>query len=143
MHKRRKAMAEINVVPYIDVMLVLLVIFMTTTPLLTQGVKVDLPNAHAKTVPTKEIEPIIVTVNKQGQYFLNIAPNPRSALNASTLSQHVAHALERAKSHHQKRLVLIKGDRSANYETVVRAMALLQKAGAPSVGLLTSDVKTG
>ena len=69
-------MSEINVVPYIDVMLVLLVILMTTAPLLTQGVDVDLPQAQAESIPPSDQVPLIVSVNAQGQYFLNVAPEP-------------------------------------------------------------------
>ena len=68
---KRSAMVEINVVPYIDVMLVLLIIFMITAPMLTQGVKVDLPNAAAKKIPPTENKPLIVTVNQTGDYFIN------------------------------------------------------------------------
>ena len=82
---RKKRMSEINVVPYIDVMLVLLVIFMITAPLLTQGVKVELPQADAKPLDKSEQEPLIVSVNQQGNYFLNVGDNKDKPLDADTL----------------------------------------------------------
>ena len=71
-HSKRKPMAEINVVPYIDVMLVLLIIFMITAPLIQQGVDIDLPQANAETLPDEADDPLVVTVDAQGQYFLDI-----------------------------------------------------------------------
>ena len=140
MHKRRnrkKPMAEINVVPYIDVMLVLLMIFMITAPLLTQGVHVSLPQASAKTLTPDNQLPIIVTVDKKGEYFLNIAKKPRKALNAEQLNDAVGIALGRAKQKNQKRDVYVRGDKAVDYGTVVKAMVLLQQAGAKDVGLIT------
>jgi len=137
--QRRPQLAEMNVVPYIDVMLVLLIIFMITAPLLTQGVKVKLPQAAAKTLPARETTPIIVTVNQQGQYFLNIAARPASALSGSRLSAQIASALK----HNPKRKVYVRGDRAVNYGKVVTAMVLLQKAGAGTVGLVTQDPQAG
>lgn len=132
---KRKISADINVVPYIDVMLVLLVIFMITTPMLTQGVKVDLPKASAKKIPPKSEKPMIITVNSQGQYFLNIAPEPKLPLSSQSLLLQVKSELIKD----QSRQVFVRGDKNANYGEVVKAMVLLQKAGAPSVGLMTDD----
>lgn len=126
--RRKKLMSEINVVPYIDVMLVLLVIFMITAPLLSQGVKVDLPKAAAQPVDSQDRETLVVTVDREGRYFLDdrrIAPDE--------LRRKVA-AILRARP---QTPVLIRGDRQSNYGEVVKAMTLLQSAGAPSVGLLT------
>ena len=129
----RKPMSEINVVPYIDVMLVLLVIFMITAPLLTQGVKVDLPQAAAEPIDRKQKEPLIVTVDAEGAYYLNIGDDTKKSIDHDTLVQRVAAVLR-----HQPEIpVLVRGDKNVNYGKVVTAMALLQKAGAPSVGLLT------
>ncbi|MDF1794914.1 MAG: protein TolR [Coxiellaceae bacterium] len=134
---RKKPMAEINVVPYIDVMLVLLMIFMITAPLLTQGVHVNLPQASAKTLTPDDQLPIIVTVDKKGEYFLNIAKNPSNALTAAQLNDAVGIALGRAKQKNQKRDVYVRGDKAVDYGKVVNAMVLLQQAGAKDVGLIT------
>jgi len=138
---RRRPMAEINVVPYIDVMLVLLVIFMITTPLLSQGVKVNLPKAHATALTAQQREPIIVSVNRQGQYFLNIADQPAQPIDTQALATRVAAELQLAKQAGQKRLVLVKGDRNVDYGHVMQAMVLLQHAGAAEVGLITQPPK--
>ena len=130
--RRKKLMSEINVVPYIDVMLVLLVIFMITAPLLSQGVKVDLPKATAHPVDTQDRETLIVTVNREGQYFLD----DRRML-PDDLGKKVA-AILRARP---QTPVLIRGDRRTDYGEVVKAMTLLQSAGAPSVGLLTEPTR--
>lgn len=138
MIKRRpskKLVAEINVVPYIDVMLVLLVIFIVTAPLLQQGVAVDLPQASAKTLPPSEKEPIIVSVDREGYYYLNIADNPNGALDNENLSVRVMAELKRT----PQRKILVKADNQVNYGKVIGAMALLQQAGADSIGLVTQD----
>ena len=132
-HIRKQPMSEINVVPYIDVMLVLLVIFMITAPLLAQGVKVDLPQAASEPIEPKQKEPLIVTVNAQGVYFLNVGDNPMNGIDNETLVKRVATVLRRQ----PETPVLVRGDKNVNYGKVVTAMTLLQKAGAPSVGLLT------
>lgn len=131
---RRRTMSEINVVPYIDVMLVLLVIFVITAPLLTQGVKVELPKAASEPMDTKDnTEPLIVTVDKGGNYYLNIGADPKLAIDHQTLVNKVAAVLRFKKD----TPVLVRGDRDVDYGSVVIAMSLLQKAGAPSVGLIT------
>ena len=126
--RRKKLMSEINVVPYIDVMLVLLVIFMITAPLLSQGVKVDLPKAAAQPVDSQDRETLVVTVDREGRYFLD-----DRRITSEDLTRKVA-AILKARP---QTPVLIRGDRQSNYGEVVRAMTLLQSAGAPSVGLLT------
>ena len=131
--RRKKLMGEINVVPYIDVMLVLLVIFMITAPLLSQGVKVDLPKATAHPVDTQDRETLIVTVNREGQYFLD-----DKRMSPDDLGKKVA-AILRVRP---QTPVLIRGDRRTDYGEVVKAMTLLQSAGAPSVGLLTEPTRT-
>ena len=139
---KRKPMAEINVVPYIDVMLVLLVIFMITAPLLTQGVNVNLPKASAKALPPKAQMPMIISVNRSGQYYLNVAKNPGKSLSAQQLMSTVNDKLTAARQNNQKLDVYVKGDKDVAYGTVVQAMVLLQKAGADNVGLITDDIKT-
>jgi biopolymer transport protein TolR len=131
--------AEINVVPYIDVMLVLLVIFMITAPMLTQGVTVDLPKAASESLAASDREPIIVSVNEQGDFFLNIDTNPGSPINPQALRVRVAAELELARETKQALNVLVKGDKGVAYGRVVAAMALLKQAGAEQVGLLTDS----
>lgn len=134
--QRHRPLSEINVVPYIDVMLVLLVIFMITAPLLTQGVKVELPKEQAQTIQAPPKPPLIVSVNQTGQYFVNLNKQPNRALNAEQLKKVVGLALNRK---NEKRRVYVKGDRRVNYGTMVHAMVLLQQAGAESVGLVTDN----
>ncbi len=126
--RHRKLMSEINVVPYIDVMLVLLVIFMITTPLLSQGVKIELPEAKAKPVDIKQSENLVVTVNKNGDYFLD-----DRAIKPEALQKTVRAIL----AQRPQTPVMIRGDRNVAYGAVVRAMVLLQQSGAGSVGLIT------
>jgi len=130
---RKKPMSEINVVPYIDVMLVMLVIFMITAPLLTQGVKVDLPKASAETLAPDQQEPLIVSVDAGGNLYLNIGDEPNTPVDEETLVQRVSAVLRRR----QDRTVLVRGDRSVDYGSVIVAMELLQQAGVPHVGLVT------
>lgn len=134
----RKPMAEINVVPFIDVMLVLLVIFMITAPLLTQGVKVNLPQTSASAVPEQHKEPIIVTVDAKGNYYLNLAEKPNQAIPPQTLANLVKGQMSAPET--ASRPVLVRGDKDTNYGKVVEAMVLLQQAGAKSVGLITQPV---
>ena len=134
---RRLQMADINVVPYIDVMLVLLVIFMITTPLLSQGVNVDLPQASSKPLPPKQEEPLIVSVDEKGAYYLNISPTPDNPVDTTALTAQVATALQASQEKNETRQVLVKGDQRVDYGKIMQAMVLLQQAGAPSVGLIT------
>ncbi|MDT8371374.1 MAG: protein TolR [Gammaproteobacteria bacterium] len=134
---RRKPMAEINVVPYIDVMLVLLIIFMITAPLLTQGVKVDLPQAAANPVEPSEnnSEPLVASVDADGLYYLSIGDNQDQPIDATILMTKVAAVLRRS----PKTPIMVKGDTAASYGQVVTLMSYLQQAGAPSVGLITQS----
>ncbi len=136
---QRRPMAEINVVPFIDVMLVLLVIFMVTTPLLTQGVKVELPKTEAKAIPPQQKEPLILTVDASGNYYLNIAEKPSQPVTPQTLHYLVSTQLSPTKDVGEQRPVLVRGDKDANYGKIVEAMVLLQQAGAKSVGLITDQ----
>ena len=133
---RRRPMSDINVVPFIDVMLVLLVIFMITAPLLTQGVKVELPKTEAKAITEQQKEPLIVTVDATGNFYFNLADKPSQPIPAATLSHLVTSQLS-GQQNGEQRPVLVRGDKNANYGKVVEAMVLLQKAGAKSVGLIT------
>lgn len=130
---RKRPMADINVVPYIDVMLVLLVIFMITAPLLTQGVKVELPKADAEVVESTNEEPLIVTVDAAGNYHLNIGDDSRKGIGADAFKKRVSIVLRRK----PKIQVLVRGDKDANYGKVISAMTLLKQAGVESVGLVT------
>jgi biopolymer transport protein TolR len=125
-------MAEINVVPYIDVMLVMLVIFMVTAPLLAQGIKVELPKANAKPVET-EVKRITLTMDASGQMFLDIGDEPTMPLKADQVVEMVAAVLK----NRPETQVYVRADRSLRYDDVVRAMTLLSSAGAPRVGLVT------
>jgi biopolymer transport protein TolR len=130
---RRKPMSEINVVPYIDVMLVLLVIFMITAPLLTQGVAVDLPQAEAKAMTGESDEPLVVTVTVEGDYYLNVGKKVDDPIDHQLLVTKVAAVLR----HRPKTPIYVRGDTKVEYGKIITAMALLQKAGAPSVGMIT------
>lgn len=130
--RHRKVMAEINVVPYIDVMLVLLVIFMVTTPLITQGVKIDLPQADANPVESDNNQtPLVVSVDKNGSFYLQESRDPMAA---DDLFVRMAAAYRL----NPQQAVYVRGDSDTQYGLVVELMALIQKAGFPSVGLLTS-----
>ncbi|MEK6750414.1 MAG: protein TolR [Pseudomonadota bacterium] len=133
--KHRRAMAQINVVPYIDVMLVLLVIFVITAPLMTQGVMVELPKADSEVIETEVQEPLIVTVDVNGNYFLNVGENAEKPIDHQSLVNRVAAVLRVQ----PKTTVLVRGDKQVQYGKVVLAMSLLQRAGAPNVGLITEQ----
>jgi biopolymer transport protein TolR len=134
-------MADINVVPFIDVMLVLLVIFMITAPLLTQGVKVNLPKTAATALTEQQKEPLIVTVDLGGNFYLNLSDKPNQPITARTLSSLVTSQLA-AQQTGTQRPVLVRGDKNVNYGKVIEAMVLLQQAGAKSVGLITEPSST-
>lgn len=121
-------MAEINVVPYIDVMLVLLVIFMVTAPLLNEGVKVDLVQADASQIDSRQHEPVVLTVDKDGNYFID-----KEAKEPEAIRAYAAAVLRR----NPKVEFMVRGDKAVAYEAVVNAMVLLQQGGVPSVGLIT------
>src|SRR3989338_10745309 len=123
---RRRPIAEMNLVPYIDVMLVLLVIFMITAPLLTQGVHVQLPTASAKALPPQKNKPIIVSINQQGALFLNTSPTPDQPITPQNLMSDVSTQLTNAQTEHKQQDVFVKGDRDASYGEVMKAMVLLQ-----------------
>jgi len=133
--KRRKPIASINVVPYIDVMLVLLIIFMVTAPLLTQGVKVDLPQASAEAMPPESKPPIVATVTAEGNYFLNVGDGNNEEMSLDELRLEVEARIRTVPD----TPVVVKGDRGVAYEQVVILMVALQGAGVPSVGLMTEQ----
>ncbi len=131
--RKKRLMSEINVVPYIDVMLVLLIIFMVTAPLLSTGVQVDLPDTTAEVMPTVDEEPFVVTVDVQGNLYVN--DNRESVVNADEVTRLARTVLTR----NPDLPFLVRGDALAHYAYVVEAMVLLQKAGVESVGLVTEQ----
>ena len=136
--QKRKPIAEINVVPYIDVMLVLLIIFMVTAPLLKQGVDVDLPNAPANPLDVDSPEPIVISIDKKGGMYLNIAPEAEALIDADALVKQVKAALVKD----PKRPVMVRGDANGPYQNVVSTLVLLQQADVGSVGLVTDPEET-
>lgn len=135
---RRKFIAEINVVPYIDVMLVLLIIFMITAPLLKQGVDVDLPIAPANPLNVNSPEPIVISIDKNGSLYLSINRTPDSSISGDELVDQVQSALAKQ----PERPVMVRGDANGPYQNVVRTLVLLQKANVESVGLVTEPEDT-
>ncbi|MDE2306630.1 MAG: protein TolR [Gammaproteobacteria bacterium] len=138
--RRRKMMGEINVVPYIDVMLVLLIIFMITAPLMKQGVKVNLPAAGAKPLDPQFLarhEPLILTVDAGGRMYVNIGRGADRPLDEQTVQARTAAVLRRD----PETPVLVQADRTVPYGRVMRAMVLLQAAGASKVGFLTDPLR--
>ena len=129
---KKKPLAEINVVPYIDVMLVLLIIFMVTAPLLMQGVQVDLPQAPSEPVQDDETEPLIVSIKKDGSYYLNLGEEDRQKP-----LEEITDTVSKVLRQKPETPVLVWGDQAVPYGQVVQLMTELQSAGAPSVGLVT------
>ncbi|HIC40638.1 Tol biopolymer transport system, TolR protein [hydrothermal vent metagenome] len=133
--------AQINIVPYIDVMLVLLVIFMMTTPIIEQGIEVDLPSAEAKMVDFTEQQPTIITINRVGEYFINSMDDE-----SAEVSQGDRLPLGRVAARVQARLqafptmkVFVRGDREVAYGSVIALMSFLQKHGVDKVGIVTES----
>ncbi len=135
--KRRRPVSEINVVPYIDVMLVLLIIFMVTAPLISQGVKVDLPKPSANPIEQEDTPPIIASVDVKGRYFLNVGEDQESPISKEELGAIVKAQLTKEPN----TPVVVKGDGQVAYNEVIQLMVLLQQAGVPSVGLMTDPVE--
>ncbi len=131
--ERRKPMAEINVVPYIDVMLVLLVIFMVTAPLITQGVKVDLPRADADPQPGEGMPPVVIHIDRFGDTYLDQGDNKLLPVDQQLLFERLVGVFDEAPA----TPIMVRADASIDYGLVVDAMVAAQAAGAPSVGLVT------
>lgn len=138
--RKRKPVAEMNVVPYIDVMLVLLVIFMVTAPMLNQGVNVDLPQVSSDVLPADTNQQVLtLSVLADGTYYWNLGESvdtenqTDSAISLAQMSDGVSKIL----TARPDTVVYIRGDQEANYGLVVTAMATLQQAGVPNVGLIT------
>lgn len=130
---KRKLMAEINVVPYIDVMLVLLVIFMITAPLMTQGIKVDLPDAQSGPMDIKSEEQLlVVTIKADGSYFMNVGES-EEAVALEKIGERTGKIIQA----NPEIRVLVEGDKNIPYGVVIRLMDILEHAGADSIGLIT------
>ncbi len=134
--KRRKLKAEINVVPYIDVMLVLLIIFMVTAPLLNLGVDIQLPQSAAKSIQNDK-EPAVISVDETGNYFLTLGATKREPIDADTLVKKISAFVRE----NPQMPVLVAGDQRADYGKIYQAMVLLQTAGVPKVGLMSQPVQ--
>ncbi|WP_333797503.1 protein TolR [Rheinheimera sp.] len=138
--KKRRMVAEINVVPYIDVMLVLLIIFMVTTPIITQGVKVELPKSKAE--PIEQMKdgktPIVATVDEAGLYYYEKDGVNKGPMNAEQLQAEVMDTL----TIEPGTQVILKADGRVDYNAVIHLLNLMKQAGAPSVGLMTEDVES-
>jgi biopolymer transport protein TolR len=135
--QKRKPMSDINVVPYIDVMLVLLIIFMVTAPMLTQGIKVDLPKVEASDIEIQaNQEPLIVSVDSNGAYFMEMSSLSGKAMELPDLVE----ATTKLLSGNQALSILIRGDKNVPYGKVVELMSQLQQAGAQGVGLITEEI---
>lgn len=130
---KKKPMGEINVVPFIDVMLVLLVIFMITTPMMTQGVQVDLPQVSSEPIENQEeVDPIIISVDTEGSYYVTLGEDT-TAVSLDEMSERVIAILQRLPD----TPVMVRGDRSVEYGQIVVLMSTLQRAGVANVGLLS------
>lgn len=126
-------MSEINVVPYIDVMLVLLIIFMITAPLLSQGVKVDLPQVPSEPLPPQDNEPVIISIDEAGQLYINYGENQDDPVSPQLLANRIAAVLK----YRPAVPVYVKGDARVPLGRAVEVMALLQSAGVAGVGFVT------
>ena len=130
---KRRLLSEINVVPYIDVMLVLLIIFMITAPLLTQGISVDLPKAPAQAVATDNNEPLVLSVDKDGKFYLNVGDKVESPIDEAALLERASAVLRR----NPQTQVIVKADQAVAYGRVVLGASLLQQSGAAKISFLT------
>jgi biopolymer transport protein TolR len=136
--RRRKLKNEINVVPYIDVMLVLLIIFMVTAPLMNLGVDVQLPESNAKSIQEKK-DPVVVSVDADGHYFLAVEAGSNEAVDADALNARVRAIV----ANNPQVAVFIAADGNGSYQNVMDAMALLQNAGVERVGLMSNPRQDG
>ena len=136
MRRARKSINQINVVPYIDVMLVLLIIFMVTAPLLTQGVHVDLPKAGASVLPDPKREPLVVSVDRAERLYVNLGDDKNKPIDEAQLAERVRLVLARD----AETPVLLKADAAIPYGRVMHTMVVLQQAGAAKVGFVTDPL---
>ena len=136
-NRGRRLMGEINVVPYIDVMLVLLVIFMVTAPMLSQGIKVDLPRAGAEPIEPDDLEPLVLSIDREGRMYLNLGE-----ADAPQAPERILELASAALRREPGRPVLVKADTAVAYGRVVEGMVLLQQSGAKKVGFVTETPST-
>jgi biopolymer transport protein TolR len=136
--KPRRMMSDINVVPYIDVMLVLLVVFMITAPMMTQGIQVNLPETSSAPVSDDQ-EPVVVTVRKDGRYHINVGERQQESARLETVKGHVLRIMKNQPG----TLFLVEGDRAVPYGKVIELMSSLQGAGVDKVGLVTEPPTSG
>ena len=137
--QKRKLMGDINVVPLIDVMLVLLIVFMVTAPLLTQGIEVELPKANSKPIETApENDPIVVSVDASGNLYVNVGDDEDKPQSGQEITRRVSIVLEAV----AETPVFVKADRAVPYGNVVGAMVVLQQAGANNIGFVTDPLDT-
>ena len=137
--RKRRLKAEINVVPYIDVMLVLLIIFMVTAPLMNLGVDVELPRADARSITSSDTDPVVVSVDAAGNYFLTLQGAPQEALTPEELEARISAFVR----NNPNVPVFVAGDRNTSYELVVQALALLKNADVPRVSLMSVPTEAG
>ena len=135
--RRRNLISDINVVPYIDVMLVLLVIFMISAPLMVQGIEVNLPEASSEALPVKNNEPLIVSIKKDGRIFLETESTKDKAITLDEMGNLVAKIFVNRPGLQ----VVIRGDADVQYDNVMKVMAQLQSSGASNIGLISQPVK--
>ena len=139
MQKKKKLMGEINVVPYIDVMLVLLVIFMVTAPLLTQGIEVELPKAGAEPIESSSDNiPLVLSVDAAGNLYLNVGDDEEAPMSGNEIIARTRNVLDVSPDTQ----IFVKADRAVPYGNVVGAMVILQQAGADHVGFVTDPLNT-
>lgn len=136
--RRRNLISDINVVPYIDVMLVLLVIFMIAAPLMVQGISINLPEVSSDALPVEKSEPLIISIRSDGSFFLEIDATRNKLLNLEEISQEIAKILKADKDMQ----VVIRGDGEVKYESVMLLMSQLQQLGSKNIGLITKPPKT-
>jgi|TARA_B100000809_G_scaffold264371_1_gene320012 biopolymer transport protein TolR len=136
--RRRNLISDINVVPYIDVMLVLLVIFMVAAPLMVQGISINLPEVTSDALPVENLEPLIISIRSDGSFFLETDATRNKSLSLEEISEEVSKILKANK----EMQVVIRGDEDVKYERVMLLMGKLQQLGSKNIGLITKPPKT-
>jgi biopolymer transport protein TolR len=136
--RRRNLISDINVVPYIDVMLVLLVIFMVAAPLMVQGISINLPEVTSDALPVENLEPLIISIRSDGSFFLETDATRNKSLSLEEISEEVSKILKANK----EMQVVIRGDADVKYERVMLLMGKLQQLGSKNIGLITKPPKT-
>ena len=132
--RKRKLVSDINVVPYIDVMLVLLVVFMVSAPLMVQGILLNLPEASNEPLPREQQDPLIISVDSKGQFYLEIQSSQKEPLALIQLSEKISSILKINPSLQ----VVVRGDGQVEYQRIISLMSELQNTGVDNVGLITS-----